>query len=49
VRGDQFDAAAGEARIEPVAIVGAVADQARREFAEEACGECGIDEPRFMW
>ncbi len=40
VRGDHFDAVGlGQLPVEPVRVVGLVANQPRREFVEEAYGE----------
>ncbi len=47
VGGDEFDAALGEPRVEPIAVVGAVPDQALRERAEEALLQGLFDEGDF--
>ena len=50
VRRDQFDP---EVRLKPgverVAVVGEVANQARRVRVKEPVLERGVDEPNFMW
>lgn len=49
VRRNQIDADGGELRVERVAVVRAIADQARRVRVEEAVRERGADEPNFIW
>lgn len=47
---DQLDPELGpQRRIERIAVVGAVADQARRVRGEESVFKRGGDEPNFMW
>ena len=49
VRGDQFDAiGGGQMGIEAIAVVGAIADQSRRELVEEGRLERGVDKGDFM-
>ena len=49
MRGDHFHAVVlAQALIKPVAVVGAIADQSRREIPEEAPLESGFDELGFM-
>src|SRR6058998_2939072 len=49
IRCDQLDAFFGEVFRERVAVVGLVADEARRSFGEEAGIERGPDERDFIW
>ena len=50
VRRDQLDPELGpERRIEWIAVVGAVADQARRVRGDESVFKRRGDEPNFMW
>ena len=49
MRRDELDAIRGrEMVIEPVTVVALVADQSRREVADEPSGECGVDEGDLM-
>ena len=48
VRGDQLDPAIGEHAVEPVAVIGGIADQALRVVGEKAGVQRLRDEPGFV-
>lgn len=48
VRGNHFDVLGSQARIQGIAIVGAIPDQPEGEGREEAGGQGGFDEGDFV-
>ena len=48
VRRNQFHATARQFRVQPVRLVGVVADETRRELADKSLRECGVNQSDFM-